>query len=656
MNSEFFPNRVSSQATEQQVPASQPAPAHSRQQHVEPGPPPSPPVARPPIANSAQPVPHIPFTAPGGLTEPRVQQPQTATTPPSNAIRQPAMMPPPTARPAVQAKQPTRPQPDRRQSHQPKNRLLGNVIAVDGGYATLATTATKQTPENSEFWSIGRLVSISVEGAGRIIGLVFKTGLTGQSWSENSHNGMHVFVELIGEITESITGQIAFSRGINTYPPIGSLAHRIRANDLAIIHHPQNRKTATIGTLSQDSSIPAVVSIDDMIKRHFAIVGSTGTGKSTSVSLLLREVVKSDPDLRVLILDPHNEYAGAFPNQTHTISTDTLELPFWLFQHEEFCEVVFRGRKNVAEEIETLRDLIPVAKQKFAHNSGQNNSLSLRRTSSATTITADTPIPYRMTDLFALIDEEIGQLDGRHDRATLKSLQSRLVSLVNDPRYRFMFAQRTIADNMQEIVGGIFRVPINAKPITTFQLAGMPSDVVNSVVSVLCRLAFDLAVWSKGSCKVLVLCEEAHRYVPQDHSQGFGPTRQSIARIAKEGRKYGAYLGIVTQRPGELDPTILSQCSTVFAMRLANDNDQEIIRSAISDSSASTLSFLSSIGNQEAIAFGEGIATPMRMRFANLPPQYIPGSATTTLDPAAQSQPMNLETVISAMRSMHDRG
>ena len=137
-------------------------------------------------------------------------------------------------------------------------------------------------------------------------------------------------------------------------------------------------------------------------------------------------------------------------------------------------------------------------------------------------------------------------------------------------------------------------------------------------------MAFEIALWSDGAIHMLVVCEEAHRYIPSDPNLGFFPTRQAIARIAKEGRKYGVSLGIITQRPGELDQTILSQCSTLFAMRLANDRDQEIIRSAIPNSSISTTSFISSIGNGEAIAFGEAISVPMRMRFSRVEERYLP--------------------------------
>ncbi|NJR20166.1 MAG: ATP-binding protein [Hyphomonadaceae bacterium] len=184
----------------------------------------------------------------------------------------------------------------------------------------------------------------------------------------------------------------------------------------------------------------------------------------------------------------------------------------------------------------------------------------------------------------------------------------------------------------------MFRLPANGKPISIINLSGLPSEVTNAVVAVLARLSFDVAYASEGSLHVMLVCEEAHRYVPQDPNAGFEPARRAIARIAKEGRKYGCSIAVVSQRPGELDPTILSQCSTVFAMRLSNDRDQEIIRSAISDSSASTVSFLSALDNREAIVFGEGVATPMRFKFtfqevARLP--SAPGTSVVARSPSA---------------------
>jgi len=146
------------------------------------------------------------------------------------------------------------------------------------------------------------------------------------------------------------------------------------------------------------------------------------------------------------------------------------------------------------------------------------------------------------------------------------------------------------------------------------------------VVSVICRMAFDFGLWSDGAAPLLFVCEEAHRYVSADRTIGFGPTRRSISRIAKEGRKYGVFLGLVSQRPAELDPTILSQCSTLFAMRMTNDRDQAILRSAISDAAANLLAFLPSLATREALAFGEAVALPTSLKFKELPPGQLPRS------------------------------
>jgi uncharacterized protein len=176
----------------------------------------------------------------------------------------------------------------------------------------------------------------------------------------------------------------------------------------------------------------------------------------------------------------------------------------------------------------------------------------------------------------------------------------------------------------------VFRVPVQGRPISILELGGLPSEIVNVVVSVLARLAFDFGVWSAGRIPITFVCEEAHRYVPIDKTLGFEPTKRAISRIAKEGRKYGVSLCIVTQRPAELDPTILSQCSTIFSFRLTNEKDQEILRAGISDAAASLLEFMSTMGTGDAITFGEGVALPTRIKFDILPAHAMPKSNTAS--------------------------
>jgi uncharacterized protein len=206
-------------------------------------------------------------------------------------------------------------------------------------------------------------------------------------------------------------------------------------------------------------------------------------------------------------------------------------------------------------------------------------------------------------------------------------LRARLEAISADPRYAFMFGSLTVYDGLVQILSRMFRVPVNDKPITILELAGLPTEIINVVVSVVCRMTFDFVLWSGGQVPVTLVCEEAHRYVPANPTVGFEPCKRAIAKIAKEGRKYGASLCVVTQRPAEIDPTILSQCNTVFALRMSNDRDQEIVESAISDTGSGMLEFLSALGQREAIAFGDGVSLPVRIRFDELPEDCMPKSS-----------------------------
>lgn len=548
---------------------------------------------------------------------------------------------------------------DRRDPAQSADRALGRVIACSGSRATIVASAVAGPQDGC---AIGRLLSINL-GRSRIVGLVYEMRALKPGWDEAGPNAVAVEVELLGEVIDGENGAARFDSGITSYPPIGALAHRIRSQDLERIHDLGERKGVVLGSLTQDASVAASVDIERLLSRHFAVLGTTGVGKSSAVALILRKAIAAKPNLRVLILDPHNEYAHAFPDNSARIDASTLDLPFWLFRFEEFADIVFRGRPPLEDEAEILREVIAVARSRYrvvsAHDMARDLGSSVlkrpldpgARKPGESSGAAELAAPYRLADLFAAIDELIGLHEPRYPRTTVRALRVRLETLHTDPRYGFLFAHANSMETIAPVISQIFRVPHRGRPVTVFQLAGLPSEVVNAVASSLARLAFDLAMASRGGYEILLLCEEAHRYVPQDQALGFAPTRQAIARIAKEGRKYGAYLGIVTQRPGELDPTILSQCSTVFAMRLGNERDQEIIRAAIADASASTIAFLSSIGNREAIAFGEAVATTMRMRFLEQRPEELPAMAGRLPPQAEQREPL-VEDLVARMRGL----
>ncbi len=513
---------------------------------------------------------------------------------------------------------------DRRESGQQPQRKSAAVVAVNGSRATVAARMSDIVTDAQHFWAIGDLVAI-YGAKSRVVCLVQDMAVSNQVWDPASDNPVHANVELLGEVLD-VAGKPVFRRGIANYPMLGAAVNRIRQEDLAAIYDLGERKSSVIGQLVQ-AQIPAAVDIDAMLQRHFAVVGTTGVGKSSSIAILLREAIRERPNMRVVILDPHNEYTHAFRDMSATVAAQRFDLPFWLFQFDEFVEVVYRGSPAPPEELEFLREAIGLARDTFA-GPGERAASIVKKTYRVDSASPDAPRPYRIADVTAAIETEIGRLEPRHSRFALRSLKARLESISNDPTFRFMFGRGAIEARPDFVTRNLFRLHETARPVTILRMAGIPSDVVNASVSVLARLAFDLCVTHAGKQEFLLICEEAHRYVPSDKSLGFSPTRRAIARIAKEGRKYGCYLGIVTQRPAELDPTILSQCSTVFAMRLSNAADQAIMRSAIPDNSAGALEFISALNNREAIAFGEAVATAMRLTFAFQDETQLPRMST----------------------------
>ena len=434
---------------------------------------------------------------------------------------------------------------------------------------------------------------------------------------------------LAGELWKSQDGIMAkFNRGVTIYPALGDRVRVATKKELETAFCGDTVTSVRVGCIRQDSSIPAMVRVDDLLGKHFAILGTTGTGKSCTTALILRAILGKNPAAHIVLLDPHNEYATAFGDLAEVISPRNMQLPFWMLNFEEVVEVLIGDPERKAE-IEILQELIPIAKGRY--NTGRNAEApsKVRRGGlDSGRYTVDTPVPYRISDLTTLIDERMGKLENKRDLSPYRRLKSYIETISQDGRYAFMFGSLTVYDGMTQVLGRIFRVPVNNKPITILELTGLPTEIVNVVVSVLCRMTFDFALWGEGQVPVTLVCEEAHRYVPVNASLGFEPCKRAIAKIAKEGRKYGASLCIVTQRPAEIDPTILSQCNTVFALRMANDRDQAIVQSAVADTGSGLLEFLPSLGQREAIAFGDGISLPVRIKFDELPKDCLPRSST----------------------------
>ena len=535
-----------------------------------------------------------------------------------------------------------------------RRRTVGYVVTCDNGRATIAADVDPNIEYMKNYWAVGQVISIKVAG-NRVIAQTIKVNTEQNSWEAGGRNRLLITVELIGEVQQN-GSNASFTTGISNFPHMGCEAHRIRSADLAAIYQNSASNVIEVGHLTQDASIPAKIDVDKLLSRHFAIVGSTGVGKSTAISLVLRKVIEARPEIRVLVVDPHNEYSTAFNGSAVVITANELKLPFWMFEFEEFAEVIFRGQEGLDKEREMLRDMIVLAKERYQEGD-KGGSAIIKRSTNTSMINANTPVPYRIVDLVKGIDERLGLLDGKHDKPWLKSLKDRIESIATDTRFRFMFDPAYAGgDRMQDILSFIFRIPNKPTPISVLEMSGLPSEVVNSVVSVVCRLAFDMGLNSDGGIQTLVVCEEAHRYIPADTKNAFWPTRQSIGRIAKEGRKYGVYLGIVTQRPSEVDATILSQCNTFFAMRLSNHRDQEIIAEAFNSGASSTISFLPLIANREAIAFGEALYTPMRLTFQAVREEILPGAHIRQSQHAARAgREVSVVSIVRRLRGESGR-
>lgn len=506
---------------------------------------------------------------------------------------------------------------------------LGRIVSVSGSQAVvLLHPADPSHPETATPAEMGTLIKVETPES-IVLGLVSALTVPVPSHEVTDQEMKIIELEFVGELPRSERSTLLpFRRGISTYPALGDQVHHAGNDILAKAYACDGEDSVRLGTIVQEPSIPAMAKTNDLLGKHLAILGSTGTGKSCSVALLLRNILRKTPNAHIVLLDPHREYQPAFEGLAEVITSDNLTLPFWLLTFEEISEILIGNQGGREDDIETLRELIPVAKARYGANQRrvELRTMLSKADQEGASPSVDTPVPYRISDLIALLDEHIGKLDLRGELAPLKRLKSRLETISRDPRYSFMFGSLTVQDTMADVLGRIFRVPVNGKPITIFELAGLPSEIINVVVSVLSRMTFDFAMWSTGRIPITLVCEEAHRYAPANSTLGFEPTKRALAKIAKEGRKYGVSLCIVSQRPAELDSTILSQCASIVCMRLTNEHDQEIARARVSDGSASLLDVLPSLATGEAVVFGEGITLPTRIRFDMLPEDALPRS------------------------------
>jgi hypothetical protein len=556
---------------------------------------------------------------------------------------------------------------------------LGTVQDVQG--ATISIALDKETASGLAFidghgyriGQIGSFVRISI-GFTDLFGIVSQVGAGAvpEKISNIEPYGYRwLRVQLIGESKR----MGIFNRGISQYPTIGDEAHLVTEQDLKRIYgRPDVPNFIQVGSLASAESIPALVDIDRLVTRHSAVVGTTGSGKSTTVAGLLASI--SDPlrfpSARIIVLDIHGEYHSALRDRAtiFRVNADTkrgehpLFIPYWALSFDELLRVTpFRSLAD--NDRSALVDKIKQLKQ-------ESIQTQARAGISVDTITVDTPVPFSIHRLWyelyrlvcsthtaqaanqtesteAIEEDEKGQLllgnimrvippryrpitSGGKDRIYLSgsplNIRRQITateSLLKDTRYDFMFRPGPWCPNPtleklnaqpEEDLDTLLKSWIGGDtPITILDLSGVPVSILTDLIGVLLRLLFDSLFWARylpeGGRKrpLLFVLEEAHAYLGAGNE---GAASVAVRRIVKEGRKYGVGAMIVSQRPAEIDPTILSQCGTIFAMRLANATDRSHVTSTVSDNLEGLFDMLPTLRIGEAIIVGEAVHLPLR--------------------------------------------
>jgi hypothetical protein len=485
----------------------------------------------------------------------------------------------------------------------------GSQIRMDA--ATLNALQSHSDPSIAMSGQVGSQIKMVVGGNWLIANV--------RTLRADDNGELVAHVDFLGEGSKDASGRMSnFRRGVTRYPIPGTPVLPVSTGDLRSIFAATDEPHIEIGTVYPTDDIRGALYVDPMLSKHFAILGSTGTGKSTSVALILHRISQLSPEGHIVMIDPHGEYSAAFKNCGEIFNVDNLQLPYWLMNFEEHCEVLLTTQGADRE-----RDSDILAKCLLAARTKGKDVSQYGK------VTVDSPIPYLLADLNTILVNEMGKLDRAGDTLPFQRLKGKLDELRADPRYTFMFSGMLVSDSMPGLLAKLFRLPSQGRPISIVDVSGVPSEVTSVVVSVLARMVFDYAIWSRTEAQrpLLLVCEEAHRYVPKDEHADGQSVRKILERIAKEGRKYGVSLGLITQRPSDLAEGVLSLCGTIISMRLNNDRDQACVRAAMPEGARGFLDAIPALRNRECIVCGEGVAIPIRVRFDDLEPEKRPASS-----------------------------
>jgi hypothetical protein len=492
-------------------------------------------------------------------------------------------------------------------------------------------TAAQAGGDNTSV-TVGSMVEVK-SGTARVLGIVSAIRSVGVD------KGAIMDISLVGQFIANASGGSDFRRGVARWPAIGSPVVIVADADAASVVKTSSTSTVHIGKAEFNGTQDIYLDVDNLLRTHFAIFGSSGSGKTSTTSVILRAILERLPNAHMILLDPHNEYEGAFAGMTERLTLQTLRLPYWMLQFKELC-AVFKvlPETDYAPEVKILREAVVQAKTLYAGmssgSSGSGGAVTGMRTGqpagtpgTSAALNLDSPVPFRLSDFRRIVNDMMGKLDNPEAIQSYLRVLNRLEELTTDDRYGFMFGPQFVRDVMQEVICQLTRIPVEGKPITTIDLSDIPEEIVDVVVSVVFRTVFSFAVWSgeEGAVPTVLVCEEAHRYLWDDRSgRTISLAVHAAGQVAKEGRKYGVGLGVISQRPSEVSPSIVSQCGTIISLRLGNERDLAFVKNALPDSAAGLMQALPALNTREAIVFGQGVAFPTRLTVNELPASARP--------------------------------
>ena len=435
------------------------------------------------------------------------------------------------------------------------------------------------------------------------------------------------FAKRIARLTPigSIDSKGQFDRGVGQYPTTGAEVHAIGAADIAKMFDRFLSKGFSVGKVTTHPSLKVCLDPSNLFGRHFAILGQTGSGKSWTVASLVQKTVEVMPKAHIIILDLHGEYCWKREDGSrHYAFADTivrhvdardLEIPYWLMTYAELCDLlVERGEREATNQTAFFRDCLLEGRE--AENKSANPPLGLAR------VTVDTPIYFSLDEVLTKVRakniERVGNrqgpMFGDFDRFLM-----RLESKLNDLRYDFLLKprMRNTSVSLSALLRDFVGLGEPKRAVTVIDLSSVPFDVRPTVAAQIGRLAFEFNYWNPKyrEFPIFLVCEEAHAFIPRASESQFAGSRKSMERIAKEGRKYGVGLAVVSQRPHEVSETVLAQCGTFVCLRITNPDDQGYVRSLVPESEGDLVSVLAGLGRGEALVLGEAVPLPTRLQF-----------------------------------------